>query len=160
MGLEAIATNIYSDTLMDNIELSDIGYIMALTANSDINKYAINKFGSQFGENGSFRLVTTQEMLDDTNNPKEGLFSHKDDFNSLLEVTRKHPSIQEVDLEDKEHYEKLIEITNNDNEIIPLFVKDLEGELHIISSYNLVVDKIEEGYQLVYLGKPIDVEKV
>tara|TARA_R110002049_G_scaffold174490_2_gene341694 strand:+ start:88 stop:1923 length:1836 start_codon:yes stop_codon:yes gene_type:complete len=160
LGLEAIATNIYSDTLMDNIELSDIGYIMALTANSDINKYAINKFGSQFGENGSFRLVTTQEMLDDTNNPKEGLFSHKDDFNSLLEVTRKHPSIQEVDLEDKEHYEKLIEITNNDNEIIPLFVKDLEGELHIISSYNLVVDKIEEGYQLVYLGKPIDVEKV
>jgi NhaP-type Na+/H+ or K+/H+ antiporter len=160
LGLEAITTNIYSDTLMDNIELSDIGYIMALTGNSDINKFAINKFGSQFGENGSFRLVSTQEMLDDTNNPKEGLFSHKDDFNSLLEVTGKHPSIQEIDLKDKAHYEELINISNNDPDIIPLFVKDNKGELHIISSYNLKVDTIEKGYQLVYLGKPFDVEKV
>ena len=124
------------------------------------NKFAINKFGPQFGENGSFRLVSSQEMLDDTNNPKEGLFSHKDDFNSLLEVTGKHPSIQEIDLKDITHYEELINISNNDPDIIPLFVKDNEGELHIISSYNLKVDTIEKGYQLVYLGKPFDVEKV
>ena len=160
LGLEAIATNIYSDTLMDNIELSDVGYLMALTGNSDINKYAINKFSKQFGENGSFRLVTSQEMLDESNSPKEGLFSHKDDFNSLIALTRKHPSIQEIVLENKAHYDKLIKITNKDKDIIPLFIKDLEGELHIISSYSLEVDDIEEGFQLVYLGKPFDVEKV
>ena len=160
LGLEAIITNIYSDTLMDNIELSDVGYLMALTGNPDINKYAINKFSKQFGENGAFRLVTTQEMLDDTDNPKEGLFSHKDDFNRLSELTRKHPSIQEIDLEDRAHYEELITISNNDEDIIPLFVKDNEGELHIISSYNLEYKNIEAGSQLVYLGKPFDVEKV
>ena len=160
LGLEAISTNIYSDTLMDNIELSDVGYLMALTGNPDINKYAINKFSKQFGENGTFRLVTTKEMLDDSNNPKEGLFSHKDDFNRLSELTRKHPSIQEIDLEDKTHYEKLITISNNDEDIIPLFVKDNEGELHIISSNNLAFKNIEKGYQLVYLGKPFDVENV
>ena len=160
LGLEAFSNNIYSETLTDNIELNDVGYLMALTGNPDINKYAINKFTKQFGENGSFRLVTTEEMLDDTNNPKEGLFSHKDDFNRLMELTKKHPSIQEIDLEDKAHYEKLIKISNNDPDIIPLFVKDNEGELHIISSYNLEVDKIDEGNQLVYLGKPFDVEKV
>ncbi|NNC50122.1 MAG: sodium:proton antiporter [Flaviramulus sp.] len=160
LDLEAITTNIYSDTLMDNIELSDVGYLMALTGNSEINKYAINKFSKQFGENGSFRLVTTEEMLDENNNPKEGLFSKTDDFNSLSELTRRHPSIQEIDLIDKEHYEDLIKITNNDKDIIPLFIKDNEGELHIISSYNLDVDEIEEGCQLVYLGKPFDVEKV
>jgi len=160
LGLEAISTNIYSDTLMDNIELSDVGYLMALTGNPDINKYAINKFSKQFGENGTFRLVTTKEMLDDRNNPKEGLFSHKDDFNRLSELTRKHPSIQEIDLEDKTHYEKLITISNNDEDIIPLFVKDNEGELHIISSNNLAFKNIEKGYQLVYLGKPFDVENV
>ena len=160
LGLEAISTNIYSDTLMDNIELSDVGYLMALTGNPDINKYAINKFSKQFGENGTFRLVTTKEMLDDSNTPKEGLFSHKDDFNRLSELTRKHPSIQEIDLEDKTHYEKLITISNNDEDIIPLFVKDNEGELHIISSNNLAFKNIEKGYQLVYLGKPFDVENV
>jgi len=160
LGLEAMSTNIYSDTLLDNIELSDVGYLMALTGNPDINKYAINKFSKQFGENGTFRLVTTKEMLDDSNNPKEGLFSHKDDFNRLSELTRKHPSIQEIDLEDKTHYEKLITISNNDEDIIPLFVKDNEGELHIISSNNLAFKNIEKGYQLVYLGKPFDVENV
>jgi hypothetical protein len=44
LGLEAISANIFSDTLTDNIELNDMGYLMALTGNSDINKFAINKF--------------------------------------------------------------------------------------------------------------------
>ncbi len=159
LGLEAISTNIYSETLTDNIELNDVGYLMALTGNPDINKYAINKFSKQFGENGAFRLVSAKEMEDDTNNPKEGLFSHKDDYNRLMDVTQKHPSIQEIDLKDKNHYKKLIETSNKDENIIPLFVKDNKGELHIISSYNLGFENIQKGYQLVYLGKALDPEK-
>ncbi|UAB76468.1 sodium:proton antiporter [Mesoflavibacter sp. SCSIO 43206] len=160
LGLEAINTDIYSQTLIDNIELNDVGYLMALTGNSDINKYAINKFGKQFGENGAFRLVSSSEMADKNNNPKEGLFSHTDDFNSLSEVTRKYPSIQEIEIIDKEHLDDLIKTTNNDKDIIPLFIKDNEGELHIISSYNTEITDVEKGYHLVYLGKPLDVEKV
>ncbi|MCL5127191.1 sodium:proton antiporter [Algibacter sp. L4_22] len=160
LGLTALNMNIYSDSLMDDIELNNMGYLMALTANSDINKYAINKFSKQFGENGSFRLITKEEMLDENNNPKEGLFSKTDDYRALSDITRNHPSIQEIDLLDKAHYENLIEITNHDKDIIPLFIKDNEGELHIISSNNLNVETIEKGFQLVYLGKPIDVEKV
>ena len=160
LGLEAINTDIYSQTLIDNIELNDVGYLMALTGNSDINKYAINKFGKQFGENGAFRLVSSSEMADKNNSPKEGLFSHTDDFNSLSEVTRKYPSIQEIEIIDKEHLDDLIKTTNNDKDIIPLFIKDNEGELHIISSYNTEITDVEKGYHLVYLGKPLDVEKV
>ncbi|AUC74679.1 cation:proton antiporter [Olleya sp. Bg11-27] len=160
LGLEAINTNIYSETLTDNIELNDVGYLMALTGNNEINKYAINKFSKQFGENGAFRLVSTEEMLDDNNNPQEGLFSHKDDFNRLTEVTKKFPSIQEIEIIDKEHLLDLIKTTNADRDIIPLFIKDDEGELHIISSYNTDIENAKEGYYLVYLGKPLDVEKI
>lgn len=160
LGLEALNTNIYSETLTDNIELNDVGYLMAMTGNSDINKYAINKFSKQFGENGSFRLVSSLEMNNPENNPKEGLFSHTDDYNTLTEVTRNYPSVQEIDLDDKAHYDNLIEITNNDKDIIPLFIKDGEGELHIISSYNTEIDEIGENFKLVYLGKPFDVEEV
>jgi NhaP-type Na+/H+ or K+/H+ antiporter len=160
LGLEALSTNIYSDSLMDNIELNDVGYLMALTGNTEINKYAIDKFSKEFGENGSFRLVTQEEMNDGNNNPKEGLFSHTDDYSNLVTVAKKFPSIQEIDIENKEHYKNLIEITNSNKNIIPLFFKDDDGELHIISSYNTEIEAIGEHCQLVYLGKPFDVENV
>lgn len=160
LGLEALNTNIYSDTLLDNIELNDVGYMMALTGSSDINKYAINKFGKQFGENGSYRLVSVDEMLDSNNNPHEGLFSHTDDFATLSNVVRKFPSIQEIELKDKAHYESLIELSDNDKEIIPLFIKKAESDIIIISSYNKDVEEIGENWYLAYLGKPFDVEVV
>ena len=160
LGLEAINTNIYSETLMDNIELNDVGYLMALTGSNDINRYAINKFSKQFGENGSFRLVSVDEMRDSNNNPKEGLFSHTDDFTTLSNVVRKFPSIQEIELKDKAHYESLIELSDNDKDIIPLFIKNEDLEIKIISSYNKDVEEIGKNWQLVYLGKPFDVEVV
>jgi D-arabinose 1-dehydrogenase-like Zn-dependent alcohol dehydrogenase len=155
LGLEALNTNIYSEALLDNIELSDVGYLMALTANPDINKYAINKFGKQFGENGSFRLVTTEEMNDVSNSPKEGLFSQKGNYNSLVEVTAKYPSIHEIGLKDKAHFDTLIELMNKDIDTIPLFIKDNSGELTIISSYNKEAESIRKNWYLVYLGKLI-----
>jgi NhaP-type Na+/H+ or K+/H+ antiporter len=160
LGLEAFDTNIYSETLTDNIELNDVGYLMALTGNSDINKYAINKFSKQFGENGSFRLVSTEEMLDENNNPHEGLFSHTDDFNSLSEVAKKYPSVQEIEIENKEHYQKLVEISNKDKNIIPLFLKNNNDEFIIISSYNTDIETIQDNSKLVYLGKPFDIDDI
>ena len=155
-GLEAFNTNIYSDALTDNIELNDMGYLMALTGSSDINKYAINKYRNQFGENGAYRLVTEEEMLDPTNNPKEALFSHTVNFSRLTRIVKKYPVIHEIEINDEAHFKKLIEITINDKDSIPLFVKDTNGELEIISSYSLENPDIAEGYQLVYLGKPME----
>jgi NhaP-type Na+/H+ or K+/H+ antiporter len=160
LGLEAFNANIYSDSLSDNIELNDVGYLMALTGNSDINNFAINKFQDQFGENGSFRLVTADEMSDPENNPKEGLFSHTDDFIKLMEAARKNPTIHEIELKDQEHYEGLIEITKADEDTIPIFLKTQDGELKIITSFSKEFTDIQDGYQLVYLGKSFDVQPI
>lgn len=162
LGLEAFSANIYADSLSDYIELSDVGYLMALTGNSDINKYTITKFQKDFGENGSFRLVDTDEMNNPENNPKEGLFSHTDDFIKLTEAARKNPNIHEISIKDMEHYEGLIEITKADNDIVPLFLKTPNGELKIISSFSKDFTDIKEGYMLAYLGKifPAETKKV
>ena len=159
LGLEAFTANIYSDTLTDNIELNDVGYLMALTGNSDINEYAIDTFKKQFGEHGSFRLVNSDEMVDPDNNPQEGLFSHTDDFITLTEAARNNPVIHEIELKGKEHYEGLIEITKADKNIVPIFVKTLDGDLKIISSFSKNFEDIEEGCKLVYLGKMLEVDK-
>jgi NhaP-type Na+/H+ or K+/H+ antiporter len=157
-GLEAINTNIYSENLEDNIELNDVGFLMALTGSSDINKYAINKFKANFGENGSFRLVTKEEMKDPNNNPKEGLFSHTDDFLHLQAIAEKYPVINETTVNSKKHYEEIIDKTINDKDMIPLFLKDNEDKLSIISSFSKEIENIENGYKLVYLGKPLSAQ--
>lgn len=160
MGLEAIISNIYSDSLGDNIELSDVGYLIALTGNSDINKFAISKFGKEFGENGSFRLITAEELNDPNNHPNQGIFIQSDDFVSLTETVRKYPALHEIDIHNKADYESLIELSGKDREIIPLFLKDEKGELHIIANVNKDDEEFTEGWQLVYLGKAFDVEKL
>ncbi|MCK0123202.1 cation:proton antiporter [Gelidibacter sp. F2691] len=160
LGLEAINTNIYSDSLDDNIELNDVGYIIALTGNSDINQFAINRFKGEFGENGAFRLITPEELNDPNYQPKQSIFIQRDDFISLTETTRRYPAIHEIDITDKKHYENLIDLSGRDYDIIPLFLKDESDELHIITNIDKDDEAFTEGWKLVYLGKPYDVEKI
>ncbi|GAA4109400.1 sodium:proton antiporter [Aquimarina addita] len=160
LGIDAIEGSIYSDQLTDNVELNDIGFLMALTGNSDINKFAINKFRDQFGENGSFRLVSTDEMNDPQNNPEEGLFSHTDDYEKLVDLAEKYPGINEIKIDDEDHYASLITMTKQEEDMIPLFIKDPDSNIRIISAYSEQMREIDEDSFLVYIGKPIDIEVV
>ncbi len=155
IGLEASKEDIYSDDLSNNIELNDIGFLLALTGNAEINTYAINKFREQFGEHGSFRLISSAEMNDPDNNPKEGLFSHTDDFVKLTDVVREFPQIHETQIDSKEHFDQLLDVTSKDSHAIPLFIKTKSGSLEIIpASLNGLT--IENGYEFVYMGKQLE----
>lgn len=160
LGLEAMVADVYSDTLTDDIELNDMGYLMALTGSPEINEYAIDKFRDQLGENGSFRLVSADEMNDPEKNPKEGLFSQNDDFIKMMEVTRRYPALHEIELKNANHYKKLIDITKEDHEIIPVFLKASDGKVSIISSSSANSESISDGSKLVYLGKMFDLDKI
>ena len=50
LGIEAIEGSVFSDDLSNNIELNDVGYLMAMTGNTEINKTAIKRFQKHFGE--------------------------------------------------------------------------------------------------------------
>lgn len=160
LGLYAIEASIYNDQLKDNVELNDIGYLMALTANNDINQYAINKFGEQYGENGSYRLVSHEEMNDPQNNPAEALFSHTDDYHRLIDLAEKYPSIQEIKIKNDKHYRSLIALSAEDSDMIPLFIKSPDKSIKIISADSEKIDSVEEGSFMAYIGKPIDIEVV
>jgi len=155
-NLEAIECDIYSDDLIENIELNDVGYLMALTGSNTINEYAISKLKSQFGEEGAFRLISAEEMRDPSNNPAYGLFSHTDDYINISEVVRDYPYINDVNINSKEHYLKLLKATKEEIKTIPLFIKDNEDEIHIISSESEKIP-VESGYKMMYLGKKLEV---
>lgn len=159
MGLEAIRSDVYSDDLMDNIEFSNVGYLMAMTGNPQINSYAIERFGSIYGEEGSYRVVHASEVTNPSENPAQGLFSATDDYVSLLETARNHGEIHEIEIENQDHYEGLIEFTKTDENIIPLFVKRADRDsIDIIPSFALKME-VSEGDRLVYLGKRIRMEE-
>jgi NhaP-type Na+/H+ or K+/H+ antiporter len=160
-GLSAKEVNIYADELSEDIELNDVGYLMSLTGNSDINTYAINRFRKQFGENGAYRLISKQEMDHTEKIPHEGLFSATDDYINLTEVVRKFPKINEVAIESEDDYHNLSGMMAKDQNMVPLFVKEKDGTIHIISSFINEVDPDSfEGGHLVYLGKPMDTESM
>jgi hypothetical protein len=153
-GLEAIECDIYENDLLENIELNDMGYLLALTGSNTINEYALNKFKADFGEEGAFRLISPEEMRDPENNPEQGLFSHTDDFINISEVVRDYPMINEVEVKSREHFEELIDATHKEIKAIPLFLKDLKDEIHILPADSSKIE-VEPGYKLMYLGKKI-----
>jgi NhaP-type Na+/H+ or K+/H+ antiporter len=160
LDLNAIEGNIYSEDLVSDVELSDIGYLMALTGSGEINNYAINRFKKQFGENGSFRLINKGEIESEDTIPKEGLFSTTDDFMNLTQVAREYPTIQEVPINSEEEYHAVTEVLTNDVDMVPLFVKEKDGTIDIIGSFVQQLElKSFEGCKVVYLGKPMQEEE-
>lgn len=156
-GLEAFNDSVYSDTLSDNIELNDVGFLLALTGNSEINSYAVDNLKDQFGENGAYRLISIDEMNVGENVHIDALLSQTNDFVKIIDVARNFPSINEIEIIDNAHYTKLIDVSNTDDDIIPLFIKTSDNDLEIISSNSKELSDIQEGLKLVYLGKAFDV---
>ena len=127
-GIIAMRQNIFNDKLEDNLDLLDMGYLIASTGSDEVNTYACRHFNKSFGENGTFRLITKEEMeVTPEQLSEQVLFGPKNDFFNFNEIARKHPHIGELPLDSKEHFIKTIE-NMNPTENIPLFVKKSNEE--------------------------------
>ncbi|MEM0517467.1 MULTISPECIES: cation:proton antiporter [Aequorivita] len=158
LGLEAFTANIYADDLTDNIELNDVGYLLSMTGSDEINKQAINRFGQYFGENGTFRLMTSEEMKQKQNISAKELFSYTHDYTRFTQVAQDFPSIQEIPVENHNQFLRVLNIIGENPDAIPLFLKHDNGFLDLLNSPSEL--EVEMGSSLVYLGKPMDFEDV
>jgi NhaP-type Na+/H+ or K+/H+ antiporter len=159
MGLEAFEANIYTDDLMDQIELLDVGYMLAMTANADVNNFAVDRYGNVFGENGSFRLITPEELKKEkVSLPKQGLLTYSDDYLNLNEVARDYPQMHEMELDHVDQLENTMEAMNARNQRVPLFLRDDSGEIHIIPLDKKELKLAEGKLYLVYLGKEVNTQ--
>lgn len=158
LGLEAYTANIYSDDLTDNFELNDVGYLLALTSSDEVNKQAINRLKQHFGENGTFRLMASEEMRNRKNLSDKDLFSYTHDYLRFIDVAENFPSIQEIPVEGHEQFMRVLKIIEKNREAIPLFLKRADGTLDLINTPSEL--EVENDSNLVYLGKPIDFEDI
>ncbi len=159
-GLEAFQENIYNDELGDNMELLDVGYLLSMTSSPEVNKFAVKKFKDEFGENGTYRLITPEELKSKNNEiSKEGLFSKSDDYINLGEVVRDYPEFHEISLDSREHFDEMIEKINARIKSIPLFLKKVNNKIVILTAVNDHLE-IQKGDRLVYVGQELEKEIV
>ncbi|MBT7703900.1 MAG: sodium:proton antiporter [Polaribacter sp.] len=152
-GLEAFSTNIYDDDLTDNIELNDVGYLIAMTGSDAVNDFAITSLSNAFGEHGAYRLATSKEIRTNNSENKEQLFSPKDDYINLSEAFRDNPKIYEVVIDSEEMYHTMLSKLFNELKSVLLFVKK-SGKLYLIPEFEKS-GLSKENCTFVYLGKNI-----
>jgi NhaP-type Na+/H+ or K+/H+ antiporter len=152
-GLEAFSTNIYDDDLTDNIELNDVGYLIAMTGSDAVNDFAITSLSNAFGEHGAYRLATSKEIRTNNSENKELFFSPKDDYINLSEAFRDNPKIYEVVIDSEEMYHTMLSKLFNELKSVLLFVKK-SGKLYLIPEFEKA-GLSKENCTFVYLGKNI-----
>jgi hypothetical protein len=129
-----------------------------MTGNDEINIQAINRFGKVFGETGTFRLMTLDELKNNENLSSKELFSHTHDYVKFTEVASNFPSIQEISVDSQEQFMRMLSIIEENDNAIALFLKRAKGFLDIIT--NPAEMEVTEDCNLVYLGKPMDFEAI
>lgn len=155
-GLESYQVNIYDDDLTDNIEFNDVGYLLSITGSDSINKYAISNFADNYGEQGAYRIASSQEIITKEYENKEQLFTVNDDFYNLMDAVREFPEIHEIPVNSIEEYKKKINEIYAELKSIPILMKNKNNEILLISEFEKNVTTIED-WKLVYLGKKLNI---
>jgi NhaP-type Na+/H+ or K+/H+ antiporter len=152
-GLEAINVNVYDDDLTDNIELNDVGYLLAITASDAVNKHVISTFSEAFGEHGAFKLATSDEAKEATIEERKSFFTPNDDFINLSEAFRENPAINEVKITSEKEYYKILELLALEEKSIPLCIEK-GGGLYLVAE--LEKQQVEKKELILsYLGKKL-----
>lgn len=153
-GLEAFEFNIYDDDLSDNIELNDIGYLIAMTGSDAVNQYALNNLSKEFGEHGAFRVASAEEVKNQDFLKKEIFFTPKDDYINLSEAVRDYPNIYEVPVNSDEDLKKSLEKVHDQLESVPLFVIAKDNNIYLLSEFESKGMSAEKA-KLVYIGNEV-----
>lgn len=152
MGIEAFNIDIYNDNLDSNVELSDVGYLIAMTGSDVINKYAIERFSGVFGEMGAYRLATSREVTSRKPENSDTLFTANDDFINLTETIRDYPQINELTVKSSEDFKGKIQVINERDNAIPLFLKS-NTQIKIFAEVK--EQDIKENDVIVYVGEKV-----
>lgn len=148
-NLNAIHANILSDSIFEDVDLSKIGKLVAMTSNSGLNELACKWFDKELGEGNTFRLASREES-ENPNLPlaKNVLFNVRVDFVALIQLLRKKTAFVEETFENAAAYETFYE--KNSKNIIPVMFTGPDNEVDIISGYNNN-NKVDKQNKLIYL---------
>ena len=146
-GFEVFEGNIVGDRIFDELDLTTIGKLMALTPNTEINTLACKWFEGEFGEDNVYRLASKNELeLKDLKLGKYILFEGKVDYLTIAQYIRQQSKPTIDDCSGEEDYENIIK--KHKGRVVPLFrLDDDEDPFTILRE----PPSFQKGDKLVFL---------
>lgn len=148
MGLPAIEANVLSDSIFEDVDLSQMGRLAAVTSNSGLNEAACRWFEKELGEKNTLRLASKEEA-ENENLPlaKNVLFNAHVDFVALVQYVRKKDAYAEQLFENQNSFDEWYE--KQHQKIIPICLLS-ESKIDLFSGYS---GNIEKDSTLLFLKK-------
>ena len=152
-NLTAVTMPIDSEELDDHVDMTDIGYILALTGSDEDNFYLLNTYRSREGIRGAYRLVTRKEIQSQRFAP-DALFGHYVSYLLFNRAARTHGEVNAVALTDPQQITPLLERLR-EAKAVPLYLRCAEyGEITFITADEGPLS-VTAGDSLYYIGEPL-----
>lgn len=156
LGLNALTANIYNDDLETQLELSRVGFLLALTGNPEVNAYALRKLAGTYGENGAYRFLSPEERSTAAEQSGGPYFSPTDDYLNFQEIARDYPHIHELQISTEDDLAAQLAQITWVQQRIPLVIWDKAGNWYPLPADFATFAPSPGQLTLAYLGKKIE----
>lgn len=148
-GFQTHDGSILSDSIFEELDLTNMGKLLALTSSAEINSLSAKYFAEEFGEDKIFRLSSKKEQeVTEMDFPAEVLFTGAVDYLNLAQAIRVNPEMIVRDCPDSESYQTLRREYKHG--IIPMFLMQGENLPQIIARY---LPDFSRGDKLAFIPK-------
>jgi NhaP-type Na+/H+ or K+/H+ antiporter len=155
-GLKVIHANVNEQDLLAQNQVHDTGYLLAMTANWEVNLVALERYQGKYGHKGGFRLAKKDELNTSANeNSSDRFVNIYADFAALLLRCNEAPAIKEL------HFGSIAELNYRLPELqekgsIPIFISDANGQISLLDRAPKELPLVEGDLTLAYLGPQIE----
>lgn len=152
-GIPAFYASIFADNVLDRVEISGIGKLMAMTRNDDVNSLAALHFAPVFGRSQVYQLMPEDEkMLEAHSRHLRGrfLFGKGMTHMALSQQFTDEAIVKKTRLSEEFGFEELK--AQYGGEVLPLFLMTEEGNLQVFTSEGNI--KMRAGQTLLSLVSP------
>ena len=154
-NLTAVQAQLDLDELESKLDLSDIGYVLALTGNDEDNFYLLNNFRSRKGIRGAYRLITRKEIQAQRYG-REALFGHYVSYLLFNRAARNFATVQGIELLRPEDLPQLLE-NLREARAVPLYLRCTEyGDITFVPAEEDRPLSVSAGDTLYYIGEPLE----
>ncbi len=148
-GINVYHGSVITEDEFEDYDFSGYGQILAITPNTEINKFSCQILSEEFGKKNTYRIASKYENeLRDFSVPKDVLFNNATEFYNLIDLINQKPQVHTEKFSSVEDLKAFVR--PGVSEIIPLLIENEKEDFFPYSGH--VFDQVKGG-TLYYLDK-------